>query len=133
MADSSWLYEIVVHAFCDAADIADWREVVKTQHVQVGERLIGLVPDFHAEPATLTLCIELGQTQVEQDARAYERMLIANMPGEDAYGGWFAVHPQSLQAVYCLRMPLESADGAALARIAQDRMHPPQELAPFLA
>lgn len=117
MHDTASRYETVIREFCEVLDLADWPALVRSEHITVGERLVGLIPLPQAPVPTLSVCVELGQTYPERDAALYARMLEANLSRDPGLPGHYALHADSGQAVYLMDLDLDTLTGAEVARM----------------
>lgn len=97
-------YQLKIAEFCTHAGIAEWEEVVRTQHIEVQGKTIGLIPD-PGGAGRLSVYIDLGPVYVERDPRLFEQMLIANMEPRGPLSGAFCIYPESGNAVYHMAVP----------------------------
>jgi hypothetical protein len=117
MRDLVASYEELIRDLCRCAGIEGADEVVRTQHVQYGDKLIGLIPEDTPDGLILAVYIEVGQTWPDHDSSLYERMLTANVTASPDLPGHYGLHPTSHQAVYCMRFDLEGMQGDRLASL----------------
>ncbi len=115
-------YETLIRQFCEAAGIADWTEVVESQHIQIGERLVGLILNPDDDEPVLTLCIGLDQTYDQTDSELYARLLEANFEAGNRTRGYYGLHPESKQALYIVRLGLQEMNGEELANFLQTQL-----------
>lgn len=115
MGNSHALYEDLIQGLCHAAGIEDWGNVAASQHLRMGDELIGLVPDTDRDPPTLSIYIELGHTHLQSDSDLYARMLEANLSMPPKMPGHYGLHPETQQAVYTFSLGLDEMDGDELA------------------
>ena len=115
-------YEALIREFCDAAGILEWAQLIETRHIAVGDRLVGLIPVLDGDVATVSVCIELGQTYPDRDAEIYECLLEANLEAGLGMRGHYALHGASKHAVYCMCLGLDGLTGTELARILDEEL-----------
>lgn len=94
-------YKSTIADFCKHAGIAQWEQVVHTQHIEVQGKIIGLIPDTGGR---LSVYIDLGPVSIERDPRLFEQMLIANIEPRGSISGAFCIYPASGNAVYHMSM-----------------------------
>ncbi len=115
-------YDVLVQDLCRAAGIEGWSAIAASQHMIVGDQLIGLIPNFEGQEPTLSIYIELGQTSPERDAALYARMLESNLQAPEGTQGRYGLHPESKQAVYCMSFGLFATSGAEIARLLEAQL-----------
>ncbi|WP_194792976.1 CesT family type III secretion system chaperone [Caenimonas koreensis] len=115
MGNPAAQYDSLIHGLCRAAGIESWGEIAASQHLRMGDRLVGLVPDDQSDPPRLSIFIELGQTHLPRDASLHARMLEANLNMPPETPGHFGLHPETQQAVYTFSLGLDEMDGDELA------------------
>ncbi len=98
-------YKKIIQGFCECVGIEDWQEVVKTSHIQIGERTVGLLYDRNpSEKEALLLYIDLGAIYERDRLGLYQKMLEANLQTNPSQTGCFGIHPEIGHAVYYKRM-----------------------------
>lgn len=115
MGNPTALYENLIESLCRTVDIEQWSEIAASQHMRLGEQLIGLLPDYESNPPQLRIFVELGQTHLDSDGPLYAAMLQANLAMPCGMPGHFALHPETGQGVYMLSLGLHEMDGDELA------------------
>ena len=121
-------YERVMRELCRSAGIAEWRDVARSGHIEIGERVIGLIPEHDVQERApgLLVYIDLGPVYAERDAGVHRRLLVANLRSDPLLEGSFGIHPQSGHGVYWLRASAP-VDGAELARRIARQLEPALE------
>lgn len=110
-------YEQLIRDFCLAVGIKEWEEIIKTQHFMINERWVGLIPAWEQPEPILWVYVEIGQTYPVQDGGRYLQMLISNLENGVTRLGYYAIHPVSQQAVYCIKCAFNALTGAQLLAI----------------
>jgi hypothetical protein len=108
--------DALLREFCEALGLADWKSLAESQHLIVDEHLVGLIPQLDAETPMLSMCVELGQSYPCRDAALYQRLLEANLT-TDGLAGHYGLHPETLQVVYLMQLPLDTLTGVGLANL----------------
>lgn len=117
------LYQALIHDFCRAAGIDRASEIVACEHIAIGERVIGLIPEEIAEAPKLSVYIEMGEaTYPHRDGALYARMLGWNTDAPAQARGHFGIHPKGNQVVYCMRLDMDLIDGAALCALLETQL-----------
>jgi hypothetical protein len=113
-------YRLKIADFCRHAAIPEWEEVVRTQHIEVGGKTIGLIPDPGGD-GRLSVYIDLGPVHIQRDPRMFEQMLIANMEARGPLSGAFCIYPDSGNAVYHMSLGAQ-VTGEEMARCLDDAL-----------
>jgi hypothetical protein len=122
MANGQAAYELLIRELCESADIPDWEEIARTQHITIDGNLVALVNEVHSEQPTLSVHVTLGPTFPERDGELYARMLAANIDKAQDMPGHYGLHPTGRQAVYTLSLDIESLTGAQLAELLETQI-----------
>jgi hypothetical protein len=98
-------YEALLIDLCVAACIDDSATVLKTHHIDVAGRTIGLIP-HPASAEHLSVYIDLGAIYPSRDTRLQSLMLAANMQPSCPVSGAFAMNDQTCEAAFRLSVTL---------------------------
>ena len=100
-------YQEIIQGFCQCVGIDDWQEVVKTCHIQIGERTVCLLYDRNpSDKEELLLYIDLGAIYERERLSLYRKMLETNLQSNLSQTGCFGIHPEIGHAVYYKRMEI---------------------------
>lgn len=100
-------YENVIKDMCAQMGIDAWRQVVQTRHIEIGNRIIGLMHDEAlGTDSALLVYIDMGNVIEEKSRDIYRQMLIANLESHSGQNGCFGIHPNTGNAVYHARVAL---------------------------
>lgn len=106
-------YERLIKDLCESVGIENWNEILRSQHIMVGDYVVGLINednDIYANE--LSIYVELGPIFPEREPDLYRRMLVANLERNPALTGRFGVHPDTGSAVYYIRLDMSQHMGA---------------------
>src|SRR4051794_36444870 len=112
------LYENIIRRLCESADIPDWKEVLRTQHVTVRGKVVGLINEDREDFQRLLVYVDMGPLHAERDADMYRRMLMANLDQRRPFDGCFGLHPSTGGSVYHMRLNVSiPMEGGAFAEL----------------
>ncbi|MBC7380202.1 MAG: hypothetical protein H7346_22565 [Burkholderiaceae bacterium] len=97
-------FERLIKDMCGAAGLADWQEVARSGHLALGDRVIGLkhcAHDIHDD--VLSVYVEF-EPAGRDDLQLCGRLLQENLRSGASLPGFFGVHPDNGNVVYCVRM-----------------------------
>ena len=96
-------YLKLIKDFCLEVGIDSWEQVARTGHIEIDNRVIGLIHD--GEPGGgMSIYVDLGALFTERDPGIYQKMLVANLAPHRELTGCFGVHPSTGNAVYRMRI-----------------------------
>jgi hypothetical protein len=101
-------YESMVREMCEYVGLEDWKKVIRTRHLMIGEMLAGLIYDDQADASQLHVYFELGPTFPERDTSLYARMLAANLGRQGWLPGYLGLDPDTGQGVYHICIDLST-------------------------
>ena len=100
----SAIFEGLIRDMCGAVGLADWKEVARSGHLAIDNRVVGLkhrTHDIHDDG--LSIYVELGPAG-HDDVQLFARLLRENLRPSGSLPGFFGVHPDNGNVVYCVRM-----------------------------
>jgi hypothetical protein len=100
----SAIFERLIKDMCGAAGLADWQEVARSGHLAIGDRVVGLkhcAHDIHDD--VLSVYVEF-EPAGHDDLQLCGRLLRENLRPSGSLPGFFGVHPDNGNVVYCVRM-----------------------------
>jgi hypothetical protein len=103
----SAIFEGLIKDMCGAAGLVDWKEVVRSGHMSVDERVVGLLhraQDANDEGLSIYVEFDPVDPHDPHDPQFCGRLLRENVTPTEGLDGFFGVHPDTGKVVYCVRM-----------------------------
>lgn len=128
------VFDGVIKEMCLAAGFADWRQVAGSGHLQVNNRVVGLLHragDIHDDG--LSILVELDVIDAG-NAEMATRLLRENVQPAEPLQGFFGLHPETGKVVYSARLEgAPAVSGADLAAFVELQVHDAERVLAHLA
>ena len=110
MVMDSSAYDRIIKNLCLTCGIDDWPAVARSGHILLGERVVGLIHDAdNTESCELSVYVQLDPVYPSQTPDMYRHLLSANLTQAQNLKGYFGLHPDTGNAVYCMRLEMDLA------------------------
>ena len=111
-------YRRFVSELCECIGLDDWQEVVRSGHLEINGKTVGLIRSAESGGARgVSVYVDLGPVPEHSCAKVHKELLIANLSPAESAGGCFGIHPETGNGVYHLR---HAADVSA--QVLSDRL-----------
>lgn len=104
-------YQCFVAGLCDFLGLSDWRQIVRSGHLEIDGKTVGLVRPLSlgtglcAAEGGVSVFIDLGPMPELRRAKWQQAMLVANLMAGKCTDGCYGLHPVSGNGVYHLFHP----------------------------
>lgn len=101
-------YDRIIENLCLTAGIDDWPAVARSGHVLLGERVVGLIHDAdNIESSELSVYVQFDPVYPSRTPDMFRHLLCANLTQTKNLIGYFGLHPDTGNAVYCMRLEMQ--------------------------